>query len=379
MNQPSRFTFSRSGLPAPRPVAAFAVAASLLASDAGAVIVAGDPGQDAPLQTTAPVGFEDAWNRVGSLGGGSGVYLGNGYVLSARHVGGGNNFSIDGVNHERIAGTSITLTNPEGLGLSTQADLWINRYAIPDTSPLVGLGVIEIRDTPLETAGGGGIIIGEGLGQTTQSPVNVGGSRTGYIWGGSEVRRWGDIGITGAAEEIQAGGRDVVGAVSFSFQEIAGRGAAAAGDSGGGLFYMDNGTLVLAGITHAVTLFNDQNEDTTAFGNRTLFSDLSVYLDQIHVVQGDLTGDGFVGVEDLDLILANWGTAVTAGDWTQGDANGDGTVDQGDLDAVLPHFGMGTPSSQVPEPGTAAAMVLLGTTLTARRRRPRRLPGFRTM
>ncbi|XAL98911.1 PEP-CTERM sorting domain-containing protein [Phycisphaeraceae bacterium D3-23] len=364
-----RLAVHRPGLRAVLPTTAAALAACLCVGHAGAVVVAGDPGQNAPDQTAAPAGFEDAWGRIGSLGGGSGVYLGNGYVLSARHVGGGNNFIVDGVNHARIFGSSVTLTNPTGLGLSAEADLWINRYTVRDTSPLHGLGVIDIRDTPLETAGGGGVLIGEGLGQTTLSSINVGGSRTGYAWGGSEVRRWGDIGITGAAEEIEASGRDVVGAVSFSFQEVAGRGAAAAGDSGGGLFYEQDGTVVLAGIIHAVTLFNDQQDDTSAFGNRTLFSDLSVYLDQIHVVEGDLTGDGFVGVEDLDLILANWGATVTRGDWTQGDATGDGQVDQADLDAVLPHFGSGTPSNAVPEPATGAFFLVLGACFSMRRRR----------
>ncbi|MEM9420383.1 MAG: PEP-CTERM sorting domain-containing protein [Planctomycetota bacterium] len=366
---PPRLARQRPGLCAGLSSAA-ALAACVAATPAGAVVVAGDPGQNAPDQTAAPLGFEDAWSRVGSIGGGSGVYLGNGYVLSARHVGGGNNFIVDGFNHTRIAGTSVTFSNPTGLGLTEESDLWINRFSVPDTSPLSGLGVIDIRDASLETAGSGGIIIGEGLGQATPSPVNVGGGRTGYAWGGSEIRRWGDIGVSGVADEIQAGGRDVAGVVSFSFQEVAGRGNAASGDSGGGLFYLEDGEVVLAGITHAITLFNDQNGSTSAFGNRTLFSDLSLYLDQIRVVAGDLTGDGFVGVEDLDLVLANWGQSVTLGNWTQGDANGDGVVDGADLNAVLPHFGAGNPSSSVPEPASAALLLVLGTALTARRRRP---------
>lgn len=336
---------------------------------AGAVVVAGDPGQNALIQTSAPAGFEDAWDRVGSLGAGSGVYLGNGFVLSARHVNGGSTFTIDGTIHQRIAGTSVTLANPTGLGLSTQSDLWLNRYAVPDSSPLHGLGLIAIRDTPLAGAGTGAVMIGEGLGQTTQTPVNVGGSRTGYVWGGSEVRRWGDT-IISTESEVSASGRDVVGAASFSFQQIAGRGNAAAGDSGGGLFFMGPEGPVLSGIIHAVTLFNDQNDDTAAFGNRTLFSDLSAYLDQIRVVEGDLDGDGLVGVSDLDLVLTNWGGSVTAGDWTQGDGDGDGLIGQGDLDLVLAHFGAGEPVvTQIPEPGSLGLLLLACWSGMGRRRR----------
>lgn len=49
---------------------------------------------------------------------------------------------------------------------------------------------------------------------------------------------------------------------------------------------------------------------------------------------GDINGDGSVDLADLNLVLANFGSAGPAGD-----ANGDGAVDLADLNIVLANFG----------------------------------------
>ncbi|XAM00625.1 PEP-CTERM sorting domain-containing protein [Phycisphaeraceae bacterium D3-23] len=84
---------------------------------------------------------------------------------------------------------------------------------------------------------------------------------------------------------------------------------------------------------------------------------------------GDLNGDGFVGVEDLDILLANWGSTVAASSLTLGDASGDGFVNQTDLDIVLNHWGDGTPPGTVPEPASAALLALGAFAVLKRRRR----------
>ena len=56
---------------------------------------------------------------------------------------------------------------------------------------------------------------------------------------------------------------------------------------------------------------------------------------------GDLDGNGFVGVDDLNIILANWNMDVTPGDSSVGDTNGDGFVGVDDLNTILTQWNTG--------------------------------------
>ena len=79
-------------------------------------------------------------------------------------------------------------------------------------------------------------------------------------------------------------------------------------------------------------------------------------------LDGDLDGDGYVGSSDLDIVRANWGTAVTPGDLSVGDADGSGMIGSGDLDIVRANWGA-TTSAAVPEPSWF--VLLLGGMLVA--------------
>jgi hypothetical protein len=54
---------------------------------------------------------------------------------------------------------------------------------------------------------------------------------------------------------------------------------------------------------------------------------------------GDLDGDGSVSLDDLTILLSNYGTTSGA-TFAQGDADGDGDVDLNDLTAMLSRFGI---------------------------------------
>jgi probable HAF family extracellular repeat protein len=74
---------------------------------------------------------------------------------------------------------------------------------------------------------------------------------------------------------------------------------------------------------------------------------------------GDANGDGRVDINDLTIVLANFGQTGMA--WSQGDFIGDGTVDVNDLTVVLANFGYGVTAAspaRVPEPSALALLAL---------------------
>ncbi len=81
---------------------------------------------------------------------------------------------------------------------------------------------------------------------------------------------------------------------------------------------------------------------------------------------GDLDSDGFVGQDDLDIVLGEWGQEVSAG--SQPDPSGDGFVGQDDLDIVLGDWGEGNPPIPTPEPATVMLLTIGGIGLIRRRR-----------
>jgi hypothetical protein len=90
-----------------------------------------------------------------------------------------------------------------------------------------------------------------------------------------------------------------------------------------------------------------------------------------HIVPGDLDGDGFVGQDDLNLVLGGWGQV--RGDWTDINAFLTPEVGQEELNRVLTNWGGGTPPdlAGLPVPEPSAAWVLAGGALFWRRHRQR--------
>ncbi len=74
---------------------------------------------------------------------------------------------------------------------------------------------------------------------------------------------------------------------------------------------------------------------------------------------GDLDGDGFVGITDLNIVLGAWNQSVPPGN-PLADPSGDGFVGIEDLNFVLGNWNNGIPpsSSPVPEPGSLALLVV---------------------
>ncbi len=76
---------------------------------------------------------------------------------------------------------------------------------------------------------------------------------------------------------------------------------------------------------------------------------------------GDLNADGFIGIEDLHLVLQAWNELVPVGDTMAGDPSGDGFVGIEDLNIVLGNWNAGLlPTSAAPEPASLAIWFLGG-------------------
>ncbi len=86
---------------------------------------------------------------------------------------------------------------------------------------------------------------------------------------------------------------------------------------------------------------------------------------------GDLDGDGFVGINDLNIVLANWNQNVPPAN-PLSDPSGDGFVGIDDLNVVLGNWNAGTPptaTAHIPEPTTLTLLTLGAMTVSRRRTR----------
>lgn len=254
-----------------RGLAVFLMVALLGLRSAVAVIAQGGDGS----QNTTPLGAGSGWDYVGSVGGASGVYLGetNGafWVLTAAHVSAGS-FTLNGITYGMVAGSAVTLGGNADLVLfRIDANPGLASLDITASTPAIG--------TPLT-------MIGYGVGREAEPTrwtqdwheTDSGGAYQGYKWSGPSIKRWGTNTVSG----FGSGGS----LSTTTFHTTFGMGTAQAtlGDSGGGVFLAD-GTL--AGLVIAVQTVNGQPAGTSIFSamsgtaNRTQIADLSAYRSEI--------------------------------------------------------------------------------------------------
>ena len=76
-------------------------------------------------------------------------------------------------------------------------------------------------------------------------------------------------------------------------------------------------------------------------------------------LEGDLDGDGFVGITDLNIVLSAWNQAVPPGD-PLADPSDDGFVGIEDLNIVLSNWNAGTPPGDIVDIPEPSSLTLLG-------------------
>jgi hypothetical protein len=375
----------------------------------GSIINGGDGSQN----TTAPAGLTN-WNNVGYLPtgtdtGGSGVYLGNGWVLTAAHAHGWRDnsfgFSIPGLSNGQDA---VFFSQP---GVYQQlriapggAGSDITVFRLYDDARLQALPAVRFGATP--AVGTGVTIVGESWNRApakqywrlsdpahpdraiwmdaTGQPNQETAHRQGYYYDPSGyAKRWGTnttIALDGASPTYVYEQKDSAGNVvqrtrliGSAFDDLPNEAQLAPGDSGGGVFANNrlvgmnvyNGDFSYPGPSNPQNL--GQPANTAVYGNVSYFVDLFSHVDQIASItkvhpgiDGDANLDGKVDNTDFQTLRQNFQTGSM---WTQGDFNLDGAVTFADYQLLERNYGMsdvagataGTITApafdSVPEPG----------------------------
>jgi hypothetical protein len=259
----------------------------LLAGPAAAVLIASGDGTE---NVTAPPA-DPGWSNVGSLNGLSGVYLGDGWVLTANHVGIGP-ITLNGVSYAAAPESGIRLEHTPGvptdlLMFRVIADPGLPSLAVPSVSPSLGNATTMI-----------------GIGCARGAPYTFTG-HAGWRWVYTYAKRWGTNAVNQASADRTINGLPLR-AFGMTFDDLGGtvpEAIVTTGDSGGAAF-IDG---ALAGILVAKWSFGGQASSSSVFGNGSYAADLSHYRAQmIQVVTTvgacndgeDDDGDGLVDLDD---------------------------------------------------------------------------------
>lgn len=258
----------------------------LSAQAAQAIINADNTNSTIPDNTSAPsLPPASDWNNVGQINGGSGIYLGNSWVLTADHVGAGN-INFDGTTYNWNGQPEIRLNNPD----TTAADLimfkltaqptGLSSLMVANTSPTtatqfynVGYGVA--RNTAEEYYNYNPIT------QTfTQTNTPSSASYGGFGYGSTYTKSWGQNTVAGTTTYNLGYGE--VNAFYSTFTNTHGQtntpDQIINGDSGGGVF---NSLGQLIGVNDAIGTFKNQPASTVLFGNQSDIIDIAPFYSQI--------------------------------------------------------------------------------------------------
>ena len=240
-----------------------------LAPAAPAVIIDSSGGGG---NTSAP-SPDPGWDYVGVRGAFSAVYLGDGWALTANHVGAGD-LLLGGTSYSAVPGSSTRLQNGDG----TNADLLM--FAVSPEPPLAPLAIAS--SAPSNGASltliGNGRDRGDGTSWDPNGPPPPG-AIEGYEWETSKSLRWG----TNHVEDFPSGrvfNTEAFGTV-FDSSVSSHEAQAATGDSGGAVFAQNGSDWELAGVMIAIGAYEGQPAETSLYGQLTYAADLSLYRDEI--------------------------------------------------------------------------------------------------
>ena len=264
-------------------------ATSFAIVDANSTTNTSDPGGGVP------------WANVGSVNGGSGTYLGNGWVLTAAHVGAGPIAFDSGA--FQPDGRVIRLSNPD----TSLADILL--YHLVLTPGLTG----SVVSSSTPAIGSLVDLVGYGRirGSAEQSFSTEYGPKSGFYWSPNGTKSYG-------RNLIQTGvtTRTLLGVGSFrgfilDFKPPDAQ--VATGDSGGAVFYKNSATWELAGMIEALASFV-YPLPASVYGDESWIMDLPTYKSQIDaLVSSTAGGASWTGANGSTWADANWSSSPVPG------------------------------------------------------------------
>lgn len=257
-----------------------------LAVGAEAVIVAGGDGTQ---NTTSPDGGQ-GWDYVGRIDKGvvssSVTYIYNNWFITAHHVKALDNPTgvlLNGSSYLIDPNSWTRLSNSEG----DDADLSMFRVV----GGTVGLAGLTVRSSA--TSNDSGLtMIGNGRNRETSETrwrstwAETTSSRfeySGYKWAEGATKRWGTNDKEDDVVELISIGFGATDAFYTDFDDADDEAQGATYDSGGGVFYDNEGNWELAGIMIAIGTYSGQTNiaNSALYGNVTYIADMQYYASQI--------------------------------------------------------------------------------------------------
>lgn len=341
----------------------------IFAPDSEAVLIAGSDGS---INTTAP-DPDPGFSNVGDMAGLTGVYVRNGWVLTANHVGIGP-IRLAGVLYDPIPGSEVRFSSSDP-PTAPNADLIA--FKLEERPPLPDLVLVSTPPSYLDRV----VMIGN---SQLRGDATSWMGFDGWLHGGVREIRWGTNRID-YTNEFDGNRNTYFFATTFTDLSGQSRNDPEAqgieGDSGGAVFRWTGGTSELLGILYArgsaLSEQAGQPAGTALYGNVTFVADLDFYRTQIlDVIDQPDCDDGID--EDADGLVdypEDPGCTDPSDDDEQDktlvcdnglDDDLDGLFDFPDDDGCLDSLD----TSEVPEPGFSVAMAIgtCGLALASRRR-----------
>jgi hypothetical protein len=272
---------------------------ALVCTPAAGVIVRGGDGTG---NTTAPTDFP-YWDALGKISkpsdspptdsdpftyGGTAVYLGNGYVLTAWHV-----KALDDPTSVTFGGTTYAIDANSWVHVEDDSgvagDLATCRISgtFPNIASPVPHSAIASSTKPDDTAV---YMMGYGRNRAvdrtyweddwTETTEPDDATYEGYKWAAGKSMRWGTNSTVDTVVITSSYGTTSCYRASFDDSGVD-ECTVAKGDSGGLVWVYSGGGWELIGMNLTYYSYTDQPSETAVFGNLPVFADLSVYRDQI--------------------------------------------------------------------------------------------------